>query len=743
MRQAAIDRDNISPEDAGRLARIQKIAKGWIKQNPVLHGLSMHAYLTGQKSFPGKLNKEGIGEHFDATNPKLDYSKEEHRQKAADAVVHDIMHSLAGTTTGKPSTAYGWYDRTVRKAMAKVGQIAPKILTDPDHALAYKLGLAITSQGQDVFPNAESAWHIYQHWLKNGEMPTDRKVFGGGTKAEAMEANLTKVNDLWKKHGPEGLQKILMSRMTSRDLKANYGLDSGEKADHVVNGAMGLGPKIGAFFSNLNGDFSPTTIDLWFSRNMNLMAGNMFGFSDKATRQDRTEKGEVVKSHLSELKDLLDSGKLTSVPPKQAAKMARELGALQKVPEGKLDRPTAKALAPGIYDWARDQHRTYQKSYGASQRSYHPDFKTPENVAAKKLDEGVTGLSDDPRTASERDQWRDIMARSDSQLKGAKVHLTNADKQALLWFDIKDLFKMGGSQQKAKADYLDAAHRLVRKVRSGELPGMPEGAPGAIHMQTGGIVPGDPDAPPDSVPAMLTPGEFVVPKEQVAFGYQPEEGVNVPPTNVQRAQPVPGQTYRPQQPLPAAPAFQPPPAWPQPTAQPTPQQPAAAPDTPYGGLTPPPAPGTPYGGLTPGDVVPDTPYGGLTPVKTPGRVTPPAQAPGTPYGGLTPAQNLGPLYRAQAYGPSLGETSYDQTHGPLGKLQAGDLAVSKNMLDSHPLGSYVNVVDDNGNVLLSNQRVADYSYKGPKKPNTNTFEVWNGKDYGKAHLVPVEAPATD
>jgi hypothetical protein len=424
----------------------------------------MHDYLTGQKKFPGKLNKEGIGEHFDATNPKLDYSKDEHRQMASDAVVHDIMHSLAGTTTGKPSSAYGWYDRTVRKTMAKIGQIAPKILTDPDHAMAFKLALAITSQGQDVFPNAESAWHIYQHWLKKGEMPTDRKVFGGGLKADQMEQNLAKVNDLWEKHGTEGLHKILMTRMTSKKLKEEYGLDSGEKANYEVNGAMGLGPNIGAFFSNLNGDFSPTTIDLWFSRNMNLMAGNMFGFSDSATRKDRVEKGKVVKSHLSQLKDVLDSGMVSDLHPERAAKMR----------EDSTDRPTARALAPEIYDWARERHKVYQKSEGYEGATYHEDLKTPENVTGKKLDEGTTLLSDDPRTTTERDHWRDIMARADQQLKGSKIHLTNADKQALLWFDIKDLFKMGGSLQRPKADYLDAAHRLVRKVRSGELPGLQE-----------------------------------------------------------------------------------------------------------------------------------------------------------------------------------------------------------------------------------------------------------------------------
>jgi hypothetical protein len=482
FRQADIDRKNISPEDAAKLKRIQRLAKAWIKLNPILHGLSMHAYLTEQKKFPGKLKKELIGEHFDATNPKLDYNKEAHRQKAAEAVVHDVMHSLAGTTTGEPSSAYGWYDRTVRKTMAKLGKIAPEILKDPDHELAYKLALAITSQGQDVFPNAESAWHIYNHWRQhydpskqNGALPTDRKIFGGGIKAEQMEQNLAKVNELWEKYGTEGLKKILMTRMKSRELKAKYGLDSGEKADYDVNGAMGLGPKIGAFFSNLNGDFDPTTIDLWFSRNMNLMAGNMFDFSDKATRVDRMEKGELVKSHLSDLKDILDSGMVSNLSPERAAKMADELGKLQAHPEGQLDRKTAKELAPEIYNWAREQHKAYQRSYGSKatgeqKGSYHADFKTKENLTAKKLDEGVTGLSDDPRTTTERDNWRNIMERADKMLKDAKVHLTNADKQALLWFNIKDLFKMAGSPQRPKADYLDAAYRLVRKVNSGELP---------------------------------------------------------------------------------------------------------------------------------------------------------------------------------------------------------------------------------------------------------------------------------
>jgi hypothetical protein len=405
------------------------------------------------------------------------------------------MHALAGTFTGgKPSHAFGWYNRTIRKSLKKAAEIAPKILTDPAHALAFKLARAITSQGQDVFPNTESTWAAYRHFVKTGKLPESREIFVGGLKAEQMEDNFKKINKFWHGDetragmGHEKLLKMLMKRTTVGELKEKYpGVDvGGELAHHVVNGAMMLGPKIGAFFSNLNGDFRPTTMDLWFSRNMNLMTGNMFNFSDDATRVDRIEKGELVKSHLSQLRDALNSGMLTNVDEDQAKKMSDELGALMQVPEGKLDRPTARALAPAIYDWARERHKLYQRSPGV-EGSYDESFKTPENLTAKKLDEGSSKLSDAPRNGTERDWWRDIMSRANDKLKALKVRLTNADKQALLWFVIKDLFKMAGSPQRPKADYLDATYALVHKVKRGLLPGLEEGE-GVQHFQQGGSV---------------------------------------------------------------------------------------------------------------------------------------------------------------------------------------------------------------------------------------------------------------
>jgi hypothetical protein len=78
--QAAPYREDISPEEQAEMARLNKLGKTFAKKNPLLHPQSMHAHLTGQRKFPGKLKNEGIGEYYDANNPKLDYENEEHRE---------------------------------------------------------------------------------------------------------------------------------------------------------------------------------------------------------------------------------------------------------------------------------------------------------------------------------------------------------------------------------------------------------------------------------------------------------------------------------------------------------------------------------------------------------------------------------------------------------------------------------------------------------------------------------------
>lgn len=79
---------------------------------------------------------------------------------------------------------------TVDKALDKVAEIAPEIKTDREHAMAFKLPTAISSQGQDVFPNFETGYKIYRYWREHGQFPTTATnkeftdLYGEGSKAD-------------------------------------------------------------------------------------------------------------------------------------------------------------------------------------------------------------------------------------------------------------------------------------------------------------------------------------------------------------------------------------------------------------------------------------------------------------------------------------------------------------------------------------------------------------------------------
>lgn len=512
-REAGEDRDEIPPDQTRELKRLNRIGKGLVANDPSMAELdprSNHAYILGQKQFPRTdMKNADVGEFFDKEHPRLDLiNSADDREKAAHIYFQDLIHSIAGTARGgKPSTAYGWYDRTVRKTIKKMAKVAPEILEDPDHELAFKLALAVTSQGQEVNPNAESSWHAYQYWKKHGKFPESVSNFGDGQKYVQMEQNFKKLNELWngteEKPGMSTaeLRRLLTEKTTVGKLKEEHGLTvAGENVKHVVRGAMGLGPKVGAFFSNLMGHFDPVTMDMWWSRDLNKAAGNMFNFSEDSMRKGTSDYGPQVEelAKMLGMESKSDHPKLEGreqlpaltppgegeghVPrhegmlaatPEEMAKMRDEIKALRAIPAGKMDRPNVLAAAPTVYQWAKKATRNYARSYGEEEgdrkRSFHPDFKTPENSLGKRMWENVNKLSDAPRGAAERHAWREVTSLVEKKLLAHGIRLTNADKQALGWFNIKDVFALAGANAVRNADYLDAAYTLTRRIKNGNL----------------------------------------------------------------------------------------------------------------------------------------------------------------------------------------------------------------------------------------------------------------------------------
>lgn len=466
IKSAKAHREDVPLERQRMLQREGQKAKDWVKNNPETEELSAHHFLDKHETLPESVEKnEHVGEFFDARNPKLDYDKAEDRSKAAKALTHDVMHALSNN-----SSALGWYGETVRKAFDKFSEIAPELKTDKASNLAFRIALAVTSQGQDVFANAGSAWKVYQYWKEHGTFPTDKakEIFGGGIKAPQMLFNFAKANRLWNQHGSaEDFDNWLGQTIRHGDLAKNYRIKVGSTlADAELPMSAVFGPKIGIFHQNLSGNEDPITMDLWFSRTMNRLAGNMFGFSpDSMQRQSEKDPGQ-----LQSLRELLKSGQLTNVDAKTQGKMTKEIDRVMAVKN--LTREKADQLMPTIRDWAQRQHKFYAETIvnpDSTKRSYHPDRATAENLNAKNIDENFKALQGDPRNGTERANWIKVMDEVRGNMQKAGINITNADRQALLWFLEQRLFQGATGAKETSHDYLDAAHDLVRKVKEEAL----------------------------------------------------------------------------------------------------------------------------------------------------------------------------------------------------------------------------------------------------------------------------------
>lgn len=483
--EADAQRQNKTAREKALQRHDRELGQQYVKDNPVAHWHGGHYILDDHEQFPDWVKtKEDIAKFFGDRNPRLDYSKPEHRQIAIDALFDDGMRELAAG-----SEASNWYNRTVDRSLHKVSEVAPDILKNEEDRLAYLLSTAITSQGQEVIPNWQSGYLNYRHWKKHGEFSLDPAVFKGAGKAlTAMVENFDKTNKLWKGTpekpglGTKKFLKFLTTQMTMKQLEDAYGTNvSGENKDYSMEGAAYLGPKIGSFFNNMNKRFHTITFDLWKARNMNRMAGNMFGFSDTAMRGGTRKTSEPP--HLDKLEEHLNNGTLAghaSASPEEQAQMRDEIAKLRAIPPGQMTRELAMETAPKITEWAERAHKLLahgellpaKEGEEPKLKTYSP--RTAPNMLAKNFDENFHGLQDAPRNGEERAQWREIEKGVQKKFKDYGIHITLADMQALDWWMEQKLFQKAGSRTKPLSDYLDASHTLVRLINTGFLPKLHE-----------------------------------------------------------------------------------------------------------------------------------------------------------------------------------------------------------------------------------------------------------------------------
>ena len=321
----------------------------------------------------------------------------------------------------------GWYKDNLDRAVKSASEIHPELGTDPEALTAFKVIMAITSNGQEVPLNAKLTNQFYTAYKKDGRF----LVAGSGKEANAMKKGFENANVIVDDIGFAGFQDFLSKEFTVGDLKQAGFNVSGENVDTIVNGSIIFGPKIGGgFMQNLMGNYKPATFDRWWQRTYGRHTGTLIAAPEKVAKQRdafRTaigRKRKLVESFGFDIKEVMADDEV-------------------------LDQ------------FANVVHRKFA-SGGYKDRS-------PTNNTSRNLGKSLTNLEDAPRGGNQRNFMRKTITQVRDNLRAEGIDIDTADVQALLWYAEKDLYgKMGARVNTARVDYatvwkeIAAAHAASR-----------------------------------------------------------------------------------------------------------------------------------------------------------------------------------------------------------------------------------------------------------------------------------------
>ena len=398
-------------------------------------------------------------------------------------LVADLIALEAQMAVLRNPGAIGWYGETLALAKRVAAMEYPEICPvnpysgeksnsyDPMSEHIWDLATAITSNGQAVIDNFTHAAEQYEYWKIHGRF----KLVGYGKQATGIIAGLKFYNSMMDAgYSDEQVQKFLSEKMTVRDLKnhpvvQSLGLDigSGESVDTEVYGSYVLGPKIGqGFYQNLRGNFSPLTMDLWFSRLFNRITGTPF-----ATVSDETK----IKNF-----ERINRGANSPMITEYERSLLEQAKAVTNI-----DIITPETVGPLAIAYDKIFQRDFTRSYNQEMKrlksiGYDPkdqDTKDRAKAARPVKTELILAMGTasqnfqdteqaDPRNSSERTFMRNVIDRAQTKvLQATGLEINTADFQALLWYAEKQLYKAMNIREGRGGDndYVDGVIHFLRK----------------------------------------------------------------------------------------------------------------------------------------------------------------------------------------------------------------------------------------------------------------------------------------
>ena len=336
-------------------------------------------------------------------------------------------------------------------------------LGNPENQFILRGILAITSNGNEVTAQTEDTWHILKKWAEDGKGARFDGSKIRGTRKPEIRQKLAMFGALMDTHGVEELEEFMMRTGTAADLRKALheelgftkseaaGLVKGELADEVVPFSLILGPKLGAFFHNLSGNYDLITMDLWFMRTLGKASGTQV---KKHSRLEVSKKRKALKEAWAELK---------KNDPKWAASLLEELG-LRK--NASLTDENVKKIVK--YFGVKDNREQIDPKTGESVKildnTWADDLRLRVNAYYKIYSGGE--LVESPESGMHRRFLRKAVLSGLKQFnKKNDKNFSPAEAQAILWYYEKFIHESLGSRQKSQApDYGTAANKLFRSV---------------------------------------------------------------------------------------------------------------------------------------------------------------------------------------------------------------------------------------------------------------------------------------
>jgi len=428
--------------------------------------------LAGEERTPSNVAPllSDVATHLETVSRKdgrIDHRSATKMQK--EHIVTAIKEMLRASIKRYPESL-GWYRKDLETTMSILQDIYPE-LKNQSNKFRMKLAIALSSNGNDTTTNIEVARKIYESFKSTKTMASEVKAERGAAILKSLML-ADRLSASFKSDA--AFEKWLLGKSYVGDLyndvaerlgvshdAAKKLIGGSENVDTMLPRAIVFGPKVGAFFTNLSGDFSQITMDRWFTRTMGRLMGHLVeGGSRQEVETQRANLVEAMGNSPEGLRLCQIQGDLFP-GPKNVDEVAKKIAKLC----GKEDFRDELNSVPG----------------GEALR-----------IAANNRKKFINGALpiDSPSSGAHRQWFRDRVNEAREDLEKEGVNYENADIQAAIWIGEKELYKLFGVKGK-RGDYYstgaEALHVKLRRGPSGRVAGIAGrvvGRSGASASQT-------------------------------------------------------------------------------------------------------------------------------------------------------------------------------------------------------------------------------------------------------------------